>query len=54
MRIKLTVHEQDIVALGLGRLDVRVLGIGIGGVKVDDLLVLVGLLVGDSLAVILE
>ena len=41
--VQLAVHQKHIVALVLGRLDEGVLLVGVGGVKVNDLLVLVGL-----------
>ena len=53
MGVQFAVHEQDIVAKVLGRLDVGVLVIGAGGIEEDHFLVLVGLVVLDRLAVIL-
>ena len=54
MGIQLAVHQENIVALVLGRLDESVLLVGVGGVEIDDLLILVGLVLGDRLAVVLK
>ena len=52
--VELTVHEQDVVALGVGGLDVAVLLYGVGGVDVDHVAVLVGLRGFDEGAVFLK
>ena len=54
MCIQLAIHQQYVVAELLGSLDLAVLGLGVGGVEINDLLVLVGLLGLDAFAVILE
>ncbi len=54
MGIQLAVHQKHIVALVLGRLDESVLLVGVGGVEVNDLLVLVCLVLCDRLAVVLK
>ena len=52
--VELSVHDEDVVAAILGRLDVAVLLVRVGGVEVDDAAFLIGLLGGDQLAILLE
>ena len=54
MGIELAIHEEHIITLVLCTLNERVLGLHIGSIKVNHLLVLVGLLCLDSLPVLIE
>ena len=54
MDVELSVHDEDVVAAILGRLDVAVLLVRVGGVEVDDVVFLIGLLGGDQLAILFE
>ena len=52
--VELAVHQQDVVALVLRGLDPAVLLGGLGGVEVDHVLILVGLVRLDGRAVVLQ
>ena len=54
MGIQFAIHQQHIVALVLGRLDERILGLHIGCIQIHDLLFLIGLFPFDGLAIVLE
>lgn len=54
MAVQNAVHHQHVVAARLGVFDVGVLVVGIGGVEVNQVLVLVGLLLLDEFLVFLD
>ena len=54
MGVKLAVHQKHIIPFVLRRLDESVLLVSVGCIEVNDLLVLVGLILGDGLAVVLQ
>ena len=52
--VQLAIHQQHVIALVGGSLDVGVLRLLVGGIQTDQVTVLVGLLALDELAVVLD
>ena len=53
-RVEDPVHDQDIVTLGLGRLDIAVFAVHLGSIQEYQLLILVGLQIGNHLLVFIQ